>query len=165
MGRGRGNGALQLADVEEGNGSALNALDGLSLLIDHAGDWDIENVESGGAGFVMFLVEVEVGPDEVVFDGIDDRAVEDLGLEFLSFGVFTTAEYDRERFVSLLGSGGGGFEASVEAWEVVGGASCGFVRNAVEGLIEGGDDQDDGEGKTEEKGDVFHGVEVFGTER
>ncbi len=65
-------GALQLANVEMGDEGALNVLDGFSLLIDHAGDRDIEDIEAGGVGLVVFQVEVEVGPDELVFDRVDD---------------------------------------------------------------------------------------------
>ena len=119
--------ALQLADEEVGDEGALDALDGPSLLIDHAGDWDIEDIETGGVEFVVFEVEVEVGPDELAFDGVDDGAVEDVGFELFGFGVFTSAEDDCEGFALLLGSGGGGFDAGVEAREVVAGASCGVV--------------------------------------
>lgn len=94
---------------------ALNALDGLALLVNDAGHGSIEDVEFGGVGFVVFLFEVEKGPDEAVFDGIDDGAVEHLFFELLSFGVFPAAKHDRKRFTGLLRSSGGGFEAGVEA--------------------------------------------------
>ena len=119
--------ALQLADVEVGDEGALDVLEGLSLLVDHAGGWDIEDVETGGVGLVVFQVEVEVGPDELVFDRVDDGAVEDVVFEFLGFGVFTSAEDDSEGFALLLGCGGGSFDAGVETREVVAGASCGVV--------------------------------------
>jgi hypothetical protein len=116
-----------LADEEVGYEGALDALYGPALLIDHAGDWDIEDIEAGGVGLVVFQVEVEVGPDELAFGGVDDGAVEDVGFEFLGIGVFTSAEDDSEGFALLLGRGGGGFDAGVEAREVVAGASCGVV--------------------------------------
>ena len=65
-------GALQLANVEMGDEGALNVLDGFSLLVDDAGGWDIEDIETGGVGLVVFQVEVEVGPDKLVFDRVDD---------------------------------------------------------------------------------------------
>ena len=80
---------------------ALDVLDGFSLLVDHTGDWDIED-----------------------FDRVDDGAVEDIDFEFLGLHV------GRRRlrgFALLLGSGGGGFDAGVEAREIVAGASCGVV--------------------------------------
>lgn len=107
--------------------SALDTLDGFSLLVDHAGDRDIEDVEAGGIGLVVFLVEVEIGPDELVFDSIDYGAVEDVCFELFGFGVFTSPEDDCEGFALLLGRGGGGFDAGVEAGEVVAGAPCGVV--------------------------------------
>lgn len=110
-----------------GNERALDVLDGPSLLIDHAGDRDIEDIETGGVEFVVFQVEVEVGPDELAFDGVDDGAVEDVGFELFGFWVFTSAKDDCEGFALLVGSGGGGFDAGVEAREVVAGASCGVV--------------------------------------
>ena len=106
---------------------ALNVMDGFSLLVNHAGDGNSEDVEAGGVGLVVLQVEVEVSPDELVFDGVDDGAVEDVGFEFLGFGVFTSAEDDSEGFALLLGRCGGGFDAGVEAREVVAGASCGVV--------------------------------------
>ena len=63
-------GALQLVDVEVGDEGALDVMDGFSLLVDPAGGWDIEDVEAGGIGLVVF--QVEVGPDELVFDRVDD---------------------------------------------------------------------------------------------
>lgn len=77
-----------------GNEGALDVLDGFTLLVDHAGGWDIEDVEAGGVGLVVFQVEVEVGPDKLVFDRVDDGAVEDVVFKFLGFGVFTAAEDD-----------------------------------------------------------------------
>lgn len=106
---------------------ALDALDGSSLLVDHTGDWNIKDVIAGGIGLVVCLVEVEVGPDELVFDCINDGAIEDVGFEFFGFGVFTSAEDDSEGFALLLGCGVGGFDAGVEAGEVVAGASCSVV--------------------------------------
>lgn len=50
-----------------------------------------------------------------------------LRTSILSFWVFTSAEDDCEGFALLLGGGGGGFDAGVEAREIVAGASCGVV--------------------------------------
>ena len=113
---------------------ALDVLDGFSLLVDHTGDWDIEDI-----------------------DRVDDGAVEDIDFEFLGLhvgrrrlrGVCAPVGQRRWRF---------------RCWHrSQGDRGRRVLRRRLKcdrGFVEGGDAQDDGEGQAEEKGDVFHGVVV-----
>lgn len=61
-----------------GHRCPLNALHRAALGIDDASDWNVEEIELRSRVFVVFLIQVEIGPYKVAFDGVDRRAVEDV---------------------------------------------------------------------------------------